>query len=1342
MAPAKDSPPPPYVGLRPFEFHEAALFYGRGEHIAEMVRTLRKGHFLAVVGSSGSGKSSLVRAGLLPAIAAGFMDGGEEDTDWRFAIMRPGLDPYGNLLRELLPQLAPGQTLDPTLVEFRRHTLRGGPRGLVEAVGDSLLPEATRLVVLVDQFEEIFRFLDRGGPVLSAEGDSLADRRNAALAFVDMLLTTAAERDSHVYIVLTMRSEYLGECEAFLGLSAAIAKSQFLTPRMTREQIKDIIERPIQAIGGRIDPQVVTDLLNSLGTAQDQLPRVEHLLLRMWDRACKIRKAHPDEKQALNFTPEDYRAVGRFETALDLHGEQLFWDLGPASETGQPSERQRIVEHLFRSLAVRSSQGTLVRRLSSLGEVASLAGAPEQAVADVVEHFRQPGCNFLVATPPTPLARNTTLDISHEALLRQWVKLGKWLDDEAESAADYCRLEDDARSWQKLEKGFLQPPELDIYLQQSQKWTSEWARRYGTDFALAMQYLKESKAQKERLDAEAEARRNELAAERARTAQEARKAARFRWIVAGLAMVLAIITTLATVAWIQSRKASRNSVIAWKQGIEARMNSIIATSVSIAARAYQLRDERLDTALLLATEAENLATQEKRDNLLPDPFGTLMTMAYYNPRLRTFLNGGKSPVNAVAFSPDGKQVATGDYTGDVALWDVETHQVIERHLKSDDSTRLADGAVRAITFSADGRHLAVSSNEIWLHSLSPDHRGNRRVSPEARVAQRLYYSLAFSSDSKLLACGDSKGNVVIRNLATDAEAIIHVESETAGSLPNKVKIRGLSFDGDARVLAAGCSDGRILIWKRQADEWVAEKDRDFVGEPTGKDGENYATKAPVQCLSVTSDGKYLAVGRNSGAVHLYDLSDHNPSPKPFGSGAHGGFITSLAFAPDSKHLISSGNDGTLRLWEVPKLKPVGQPFTGHVGRVFAVTFSHDSRIVASGGEDGSAILWDTKENVAETVRQETSGSEFSVAFTPDGVWEAYGYERGFWTDAKVSVRFRKRDDESGEKFQPAAAGERGVPLVAFSGDGKRLATTMPGGPLRVYALPKELPKDGSDWNPQLIKEIAISQVSANVPPNLVITAIGLSRDGSRVAAGFTAEGHQRAAVWGVSSGAKSNDLPGIAGIDEDILVIQFSPDGTRLVFGGGDTAVIWRVGEGSKASNTTLLTKHTGKIRSVAFSPDGKIFATASGDTTLILWDENGKPMAPPLTGHKQSVVTTAFSRDGKWLASGSTDHLVILWDVETGLIMGRLNGHTDTVRALAFEDDGEAPPKTLYSASFASQVHAGDGGMFKWDLDPAKLKEICRQRANRNLSESEWRVYIRTGKYRKTWNDLPIPEE
>jgi uncharacterized RDD family membrane protein YckC/energy-coupling factor transporter ATP-binding protein EcfA2 len=493
---SENGPPAPYVGLRPFEFHEASLFYGRGEHIAEMVRTLRKWHFLAVVGSSGSGKSSLVRAGLLPAIASGFMNEGEEAVDWRFVTMRPGLDPYENLLRELLPKLAPGKSLDPELIEFRRQTLRGGPRGLVEAVADSLLPEPARLVVLVDQFEEIFRFLERGGPSQPDEGRSLADRRNAALSFVDMLLATAAERDTQVYVVLTMRSEYLGECEAFLGLSAAIAKSQFLTPRMTREQIQDIIERPIAAVGGRIEPQVVTDLLNSLGTAQDQLPRVEHILLRMWNRADEARKSQGGLDQPVSLTPDDYRAAAGFESALDQHAEQLYRELGLGAKVGQPSEKQRVAERLFRSLAVRSSQGTLVRRLSNLGEVASIAGASEQIVIEVVEHFRQSGCNFLVATPSAPLNGNTTLDISHEALLRQWSRLRSWIENEAKSAEMYRSLADAAVRHAAGKASLWRDPDLQLALdwQAVEVPNKVWANRYHESFDEAMAFLQKSKA--------------------------------------------------------------------------------------------------------------------------------------------------------------------------------------------------------------------------------------------------------------------------------------------------------------------------------------------------------------------------------------------------------------------------------------------------------------------------------------------------------------------------------------------------------------------------------------------------------------------------------------------------------------------------------------------------------------------------------------------------------------------------------------------------------------------------------------------------------------------------------
>jgi energy-coupling factor transporter ATP-binding protein EcfA2 len=578
--------PAPYVGLRPFEFSEAAIFYGRGEHIASMARTLRKGHFLAVVGSSGSGKSSLVRAGLLPAIAGGFMNDGDDEPDWRFVLMRPGRDPYENLLTELLPQLAPDQALDPALVDFRRRTLRGGPRGMVEVVADSLLPESTRLVVLVDQFEEIFRFLERGRPRQPGDPMSSADQRNAALAFVDMVLATAAERDRRIYVVLTMRSEYLGECEAFLGLSAAIAKHQFLTPRMTREQLQDVVERPIKAFGGTIEPLFVTGILNSLGTAQDQLPRVEHVLLRMWDHELQEQDGEPP---ALRM--EDYRAIGGFESALDQHAEQLFSALG--------AEQQRVAEQLFRALAARTSQGTLVRRLSTVDEVASIAGVSEQLIAEVVEHFRQPGANFLVATPAGAITGKTTLDISHESLLRQWIRLGKWVAAEADAATELQRLARDADSWNEGKRGFLGQPELGLFQKLRKECfpSREWASRYvkPREFDLADQYLRASLDEQEKSDQNRKQDRRK---------QELRRGG----IVVCLILLLLVIPLavysnhLRIHAMEKARDAERESVIAGEQRKEADIQRD---------KAKQKTDEAEEAAKQLAQAIEKEALVDR-----------------------------------------------------------------------------------------------------------------------------------------------------------------------------------------------------------------------------------------------------------------------------------------------------------------------------------------------------------------------------------------------------------------------------------------------------------------------------------------------------------------------------------------------------------------------------------------------------------------------------------------------------------------------------------------------------------------------------------------------------------
>jgi WD40 repeat protein len=769
---------------------------------------------------------------------------------------------------------------------------------------------------------------------------------------------------------------------------------------------------------------------------------------------------------------------------------------------------------------------------------------------------------------------------------------------------------------------------------------------------------------------------------------DARQGKRMRWAVAALAVVIAVITALGVIAYKQSK---------------------IATAQSIAARAYQLRDERLDTALLLATEAQRLRN-------LPDTFGTLLTAAYYNPRLLTYLLGN-SPVNAVAFSHDETRVATGDFGGFVVLWDTKKHCVIEKFSKSGKLSCLANDAVRAIAFSADGRYMAVSSKAVWLRDLK---KGENKCLISEVETNSTVFSLVFSSDSTLLASGDGNGKIVISNVVVGSAVPPVTLKTTLGA------VRGLSFDNDTKILAAGCTDdksgGHILIWtkNKQSDTWLPDA------------RETAAASSNVRCLMVSPDGKYLAAGLSSGAVDLYDLSLSDPTVygpslplNVAASGQHDGLVNSLAFDANSKQLITAGNDGTLRLWKVPKMNQVGPPFTGHVGRVFSVAFSGDNRTVASGGEDRCAILWDTSVR-AEPVRKEQTGQgKFSIAFSPDGIYEADGYENG-------SVYLGRRGVTSPRKVVPESQGTTAVPIIAFSGDGMRMVTTTADGKLLVRDT-----SDNAGSDPD--RSVEIDAVANNERKKIM--AVAFNKDGSLVAAALSKkEGVKpQVLIWKVATQERLMDSPLECEEGAEINTIQFSPDSSRLATGGDEQFVsIWSLAGGSRQTPVVCREEHTGSIRDLAFSPVGDIFATASGDRTLILWNAlTGAQIAPPLVGHQAPVVTATFSPDGKWLASGSDDHSVILWNVDTHQRVAQLTGHTDTVRALAFSRKVDR----LYSGSFPKNAE-GDGGLMEWKLDPKKLREICRERSNRNLFKTEWNAYIRSNHYHKTWVGLPTPGE
>jgi len=514
-----------YPGLRAFGREEFDLFFGRESCVDEMVDTLGRTSFLAVLGTSGSGKSSLVRTGLLNALELGFL--ASAGSTWRIAELRPRGHPIRSLAVALLEVQGIDQP-DEAEIEILSAFLRRGPRSLVEWASSGHLPPRANLMVLVDQFEELFRYQDYSG-------------REEAEAFVG-LLVTAARDPSPIHVAITMRSEYLGACTLIEGLPEVINRGLYLTPRMTREECRQAIVGPAEVCGFRIEDRLVNKLLNDLtdfapweaggghdqqrrlGRRADQLPLMQHVLNLLWQRA----RARNETDIVL--TLADYEAAGGLGGALDRHADEIAATV--------PAEHQHAIDPVFRSLVTGRTIEDAVRRPTRFGEIVALDAGAREAVAAVVDAFRAPGVNFLTPGAPDPVHDDTIIDISHESLIRQWRRLSRCLDEEAHSADAWNQLLTRAERHADGAGGLLTGLDLDNLVDWWKRTQPipAWADRYGNHFAVAEKYLRDSQfAEADRKRRDEEEERKLLAAE-----QEANTGRRFKRLAGALAAALII----------------------------------------------------------------------------------------------------------------------------------------------------------------------------------------------------------------------------------------------------------------------------------------------------------------------------------------------------------------------------------------------------------------------------------------------------------------------------------------------------------------------------------------------------------------------------------------------------------------------------------------------------------------------------------------------------------------------------------------------------------------------------------------------------------------------------------
>ncbi len=466
----------PFPGLRAFEENESHLFFGRTKHLSEIFNKLETHHFVALVGSSGSGKSSLVKAGIIPTLA--------KDPDWILTRFRPGADPMFELAKALSEKLDPGVTDSASLL----NTLKASVFGIAEFTR-KYLPQGKKLFILVDQFEEIFRFqesLESESTNKNSESESFKNRTH----FIDLLLEAYNQREIGIYVMLTLRSDFIGDCDIFFGLPEAMNNGQYLIPRLRKDELEQIINGPVHSAGGKIAPRLVQRLIGDIGGSQEQLPVLQHALMRTWENW------EPTANSGQPIDIDNYLSTGGIELALDNHAEEGYGSLN--------NYEKPLVSRIFKCITTKTSDNRGIRRPIAVKQIMTVVGCSEAELWKAVAPFRKEQRGFLLPTEKVKVSENSILDISHESLMRNWKRLNAWVDEEYESSSFYRRLAESAQLYTDGKTGLWRDPDLQIAegWRDKQKPNINWALLYDPNFELSMRFLDESLAEKKRMLAE------------------------------------------------------------------------------------------------------------------------------------------------------------------------------------------------------------------------------------------------------------------------------------------------------------------------------------------------------------------------------------------------------------------------------------------------------------------------------------------------------------------------------------------------------------------------------------------------------------------------------------------------------------------------------------------------------------------------------------------------------------------------------------------------------------------------------------------------------------------------
>ena len=1264
---------------------------------------------VVVHGSSGCGKSSLVKAGILPRLE---QEHHLHGMAWRTAQMRPGSSPLWNLA-EALARVALDIDDDnvpdlSTTRAIRRH-LDHGERALTRIAEKYQFAERGNVCLLLDQFEELFRYAREIG---HEEADTL----------IEVLRAFERKPLQGIYALVTMRSDHLGDCAQFAGFAELVNETQYLLPRMDEPSLIRAIREPARLFGGDIDMQLTLRLVEESRRESDALPLVQHCLMRLWQQAGGgstmggPSHAHTAREPHPRLSAEGYPGL---QQTLSTHADEVLSDLAAASGD---QDMERSVEYLFRALTEIDADGRGIRRPTRLSNLAGLSGDDPQVLDTIIAKFSHSDCGFLMRSGE----HDPVIDISHEALIRCWKRMTNRQIDKATGRPKgwLQREQEDSRLWRALlvqaEGGeHIGPAQVDV----RQEWFNAlpgpiWAERYDNGWGKVRDLIYESR----------EARDAQIWADEAARIKDAR----LRKVLTAASIAFLFLAGISVYFWIQAAQSARDAresaakaslaveseKLAKEQAEQreraaevAKREAQIATNKAVTANESALRalkqvwryagrsatnslsyPEQLSQILIaleFLPDVDSPRPSRKEFPLVPSVGRDLIERMAQPTFLVAALTQHTSAITAVTYSADDSLLASASADETVIVWDAATGSPLHRFSEH-------KGGAHSLAFHPQGLWLAIGANDNNVR-IFDTRTGELRI--ELSGHRDNVHGIAWSPDGSTLATTSKDDTLRLWN-SGNGNALHTLKAHAADTWQ-------VAFDPLGRHLASVSSDGSAIVWRVQDGTVIATL------EPEGR-------KDPMYTVSWSSDGKLIATGSKAGVVSVWDAHTYTQLVQL----DHGSVLHAVSFSPDSRWLATATADGLMRIWvsdadDQKNWQKMPNAMRRHTGSVRNVAWSSDGRLLATGSDQGALYVYRVQANSDGLGRDGRAGRpqhSYSTTF-PERVQRAVADARALvprclseteranlilpqsppywcerlgkppfhvqgWVDRGIELLKEQQFDAARERFRKAKR---------LESEDRRNALRATIRQRSIEVLTEQANKPlNMNWE-DMVGAARVDKLKDAVREN-ERTALTFLREALKLDPEFGATFARTRHKFHLDAGAAAlrlEDSEQAALHFEQVLRIDpksldqiiLTRAETAQKMGQSDLAALLALelvladDESNLYPNSktrsqalevlnlavemrpTISFKHAGQLDAVAFSPDARIIATGASDNMVVLWDAHSAEELKRLEGHSGRIPRLRFSADGRFLASSSFDDTARVWDLEAGTFI-ELTGH------------------------------------------------------------------------------------